>query len=105
MKNEKIDHHFNEFSPVDFNIFGDTSLYQRLVKEELTSEKVAALLNHITVIKEQLESLLNQEAEQLTTVYGFLSLAEQEEYLSFLVRLDEDINKYLSIKIAPNKIE
>jgi hypothetical protein len=98
MKNEKIDHHFNEFSPVDFNIFGDTSLYERLVREDLTNEKVAALLNHITVIKDQIQSLLNQEDEQLTTVYGFLTHTEQEEYLAFLVRLDEDVNKYLSMK-------
>ena len=73
MNNEKIDHHFNELSPVDFNIFGDMALYEKLKKENLTPEKTKALHNHITVIKEQIESLLNGEDEQLTTVYGFLS--------------------------------
>ncbi|MBT5187865.1 MAG: hypothetical protein HOH19_09035 [Kordiimonadaceae bacterium] len=97
MKNDKIDHHFNEFSPVDFNIFGDTSLYQRLVSENLPAEKIAALHNHITVIKDQIQSLINQEDEQLTTVYGFLTLNEQEDYLAFLVSLDEDIKKYILI--------
>ena len=96
MINEKIDHHFNEFSPVDFNIFGDTSLYDKLKQENLPHDKAKSLHNHITVIKEQIESLLNQEDEQLTTAYGFLSLEEQKSYREFLRKLQEDCARYLS---------
>ena len=38
MINEKIDHHFNELSPVDFNIFGDASLYNKMVKENVQKQ-------------------------------------------------------------------
>ncbi len=96
MINEKIDHHFNEFSPVDFNIFGDTPLFDKLKQENLAYGKAKALDNHITVIKEQIESLLNQEDEQLTTAYGFLSHEEQENYREFLEKLQEDCARYLS---------
>jgi len=96
MINEKIDHHFNEFSPVDFNIFGDTLLFDKLKRENLPRDKANALHNHITVIKDQIESLLNQEDEQLTTAYGFLTLEEQKIYRDFLKRLQEDCNRYLS---------
>jgi len=96
MINEKIDHHFNEYSPVDFNIFGDTSLYDKLKQENLPLDKAKILHNHITVIKDQIESLLNQEDEQLTTAYGFLSLEEQESYQEFLSKLQEDCARYLS---------
>lgn len=96
--NEKIDHHFNELSPVDFNIFAGASLYQKLQKENLTNQLTIALHDHITVIKDQVESLLNGEDEQLTTVYGFLSTEEQEDYLSFLKMIEKDTQKYLSRK-------
>ena len=96
MINEKIDHHFNELSPIDFNIFGDTSLYNKLKKENLSDELAQALHDHITVIKDQVESLLNGEDEQLTVVYGFLSTEEQQNYLSFLIIIEKDTIKYLS---------
>ena len=63
-----------------------------------SDEKIAALHNHITVIKDQIESLLNQEDEQLTTVYGFLTQNEQEEYFAFLVKLDEAVKRYILMK-------
>ena len=101
MTNEKIDHHFNELSPIDFNIFEDTSLYEKLVKEHLSFDKAKALLGHITVIKDQIESLLNGEDEQLTTVYGFLTDEEQEDYLKFLTAIKADTDRYLLNKKAP----
>jgi len=95
MINEKIDHHFNELSPVDFNIFGDASLYNKMVKENLQHDKAAALLDHILAIKEQVESVLNQEDEHLAVVYNFLSENELSDYLHFLEALESDVNKYL----------
>lgn len=103
MTDEKIDHHFNELSPVDFNIFIDTPLYKKLHKEELKYETVKSLLNHIIVIKEQIESLLNQEDEQLTVVYGFLTNDQQENYLKFLIKIEEDTHKFLSDKKEKTK--
>lgn len=76
MINEKIDHHFNELSPIDFNIFGDISLYHKLIKENLAIETAQALHDHITIIKEQIDSVLNQEDEHLAVVYNFLSHQE-----------------------------
>lgn len=96
MIDEKIDHHFNELSPVDFNIFQGSSLYDKLRKENLDNEKAKALRDHIIAIKDQIESLLNGEDEQLNVVYGFLNETEQGLYLSFLTLLEQDINKYIS---------
>lgn len=95
MINEKIDHHFNELSPVDFNIFDGISLYQKLLKDNLSYDKAQALHDHITVIKDQVESLLNAEDEQLTVVYGFLSPDEQKNYLRFLKEIEADTDRYL----------
>jgi|TARA_R110002096_G_scaffold435927_1_gene664235 hypothetical protein len=94
MINEKIDHHFNELSPVDFNIFQGASLYEKLINENVGLEKSTALHDHICIIKEQIESVLNQEDEHLAVVYNFLSDQEQQHYLSFLQALDADIEKY-----------
>lgn len=96
MINEKIDHHFNELSPADFNIFGDASLYEKLIKEKLHRDKAIALLDHITVIKEQVESVVNQEDEHLAVVYNFLSEQELSDYLHFLKTLETEVNKYLN---------
>ena len=98
MINEKIDHHFNELSPVDFNIFSDASLYNKLKKENLPNELAQTLHEHIIVIKDQVESLLNGEDEQLTVVYGFLSTEEQRDYLAFLKMIEKDIIRYISRK-------
>lgn len=96
MINEKIDHHFNEMSPADFNIFGDAPLYDKLIKEQLPRDKANALLDHITVIKEQVESVVNQEDEHLAVVYNFLSEQELSDYLVFLKTLEADVTKYLN---------
>lgn len=98
MINEKIDHHFNELSPIDFNIFEDTQLYKKLIKENVPYNKALALHNHITIIKEQIESLLNGEDEQLTVVYGFLTQTEQNDYLDFLKKIDMETKRYLQCK-------
>lgn len=95
MINEKIDHHFNELSPIDFNIFEDTKLYKKLQKENVPYDMAKALHTHITIIKDQIESLLNGEDEQLTVVYGFLTQTEQNDYLDFLKKIEADTNKYL----------
>lgn len=95
MINEKIDHHFNELSPIDFNIFEPATLYQKLQKEHLDYANAEALLDYVTGIKEQIESLLNDEDEQLKITYGFLSVAEQQSYLNFLCSLEEEINKFI----------
>ena len=96
MINEKIDHHFNELSPIDFNIYSDLALYEKLLKEKLPLEKARALHDHITIIKEQIESVVNEEDEHLAVVYNFLKPQEQLDYLNFLTRIEEDTNKYLS---------
>ncbi|MBT5073330.1 MAG: hypothetical protein HN572_06635 [Kordiimonadaceae bacterium] len=69
MINEKIDHHFNELSPIDFNIFDAASLYQKLQKEKPDHAKAQALHDYVSGIKEQIESLLNEEDEQLKITY------------------------------------
>jgi hypothetical protein len=94
MINEKIDHHFNEYSPLDFNIFQGTNLFDKLETEKLPYETAKELLEYISGIKEQIRSLLNQEDEQLTTVYGFLTTEEQQEYFNFLRIIEEDAKKY-----------
>ena len=94
MNNEKIDHHFNELSPVDFNIYGDMSLVEKLKKEGVSADKAQALRDHISVIKEQVESVLNEEDEHLAVVYNFLSHGEQRDYLNFLNMLEKDIETY-----------
>jgi hypothetical protein len=96
MIDEKIDHHFNEYSPVDFNIFGDEPLYDTLQKANLQNDKAQRLLDHIVALKNQIQSLLNQEDEQLTVAYGFLSHKEQQDYLTFLKSLEEDTMKYMA---------
>jgi len=95
MINEKIDHHFNELSPIDFNIFDAKSLYDKLQKEQPDYAKAEDLLDYVSGIKEQIESLLNHEDEQLKVTYGFLSEEEQEDYLEFLKTLQQEIAKFL----------
>lgn len=95
MINEKIDHHFNEMSPVDFNIFQGASLYEKLINENIDLERANALHDHISIIKEHIESVLNQEDEHLAVVYNFLNEEEQQHYLSFLQVLNGDIENYL----------
>lgn len=96
MINEKIDHHFNELSPIDFNIYGDLALYEKLIKEKLPQDKVRALYDHITIIREQIESVVNEEDEHLAVVYNFLKPHEQMDYLNFLKKIEDDTNRYLS---------
>ncbi len=96
MINEKIDHHFNELSPIDFNIYGDIPLYEKLKQENTPVDKVNALCDHVSVIKEQVESVLNEEDEHLAVVYNFLSHKEQVEYLNFLNRVEKDTLRYLA---------
>ena len=100
MINEKIDHHFNELSPVDFNIFQGASLYEKLVNEDVGLEKSSALHDHISIIKEQIESVLNQEDEHLAVVYNFLNSREQQYYLGFLTVLEGETEAYLE-KVFP----
>ncbi|MDG1708172.1 MAG: hypothetical protein P8H03_05385 [Emcibacteraceae bacterium] len=79
---------------MDFNIFQGTNLYEKLVTESCSYGTAKALLEYISGIKEQLRSLLNQEDEQLTTVYGFLTDDEQREYYEFLKSIETDAEKY-----------
>lgn len=95
MINEKIDHHFNEHSPIDFNIFEAGTLFQKLKKENPSYDKASELCDYVSALKEQIESLLNEEDEQLKVTYSFLSAAEQKSYLDFLKSLEEEINKFL----------
>ncbi|MBT6135717.1 MAG: hypothetical protein HN583_01355 [Kordiimonadaceae bacterium] len=103
MINEKIDHHFNELTPIDFNIFQGVSLYKKLINEDLNLDKANALQDHIRIIKEQIESILNQEDEHLAVIYNFLTKQEQEYYLSFLNVLNFDMQRYLK-KITAKSI-
>ena len=95
MINEKIDHHFNELTPIDFNIFQGVPLYKKLISEGLDLNKANALHDHIRIIKEQIESILNQEDEHLAVIYNFLTEQEQKYYLNFLRLLDSDMQRYL----------
>jgi hypothetical protein len=99
MINEKIDHHFNELSPLDFNVFGDTNLYDKIRREEIDLKTAHAFLNHVTVIKEQIDSVVGEEDEHLAVVYNFLSETEQKQYQNFLERLEVETRRYIE-KIA-----
>lgn len=96
MINEKIDHHFNELSPVDFNIFQGEELLPKLQKQNVSLKKAKALLDHIQVIMEQVETVVEQQDEHLTVVYNFLSQEEQSDYLEFLQNLEKDVNYYIA---------
>lgn len=95
MINDKIDHHFNEHSPIDFNIFEAGSLYQKLKNTKPDINQVRELFDYVKGLKEQIESLLNEEDEQLKVTYSFLSVAEQQSYLDFLKSLEQEINKFI----------
>lgn len=95
MISEKIDHHFNELSPLDFNVFGDTNLYEKLCHEDIDLKTAKAFLDHVTVIKEQIDSVVGEEDEHLAVVYNFLSEAEQKQYQNFLKRLETDTRLYV----------
>lgn len=95
MISEKIDHHFNELSPLDFNIFGDTNLYQKLRRAGTDLKTVQAFLDHITIIKDQIDSVIGQEDEHLAVVYNFLSDDEQLAYQAFLERLESEVRKFI----------
>lgn len=95
MLDEKIDHHFNELSPLDFNIYDDFCLFEKL-KNELTENHVANdLHDYILGIKEQVESVINEEDEHLAVVYDFLSQREQNDYFRFLNKIERETKKYL----------
>lgn len=96
MINEKIDHHFNELSPVDFNIFQGEELLSKLLRQNVSNKKAKALLDHIQLIMEQVETVVEQQDEHLAVVYNFLSHEEQSDYLKFLKNLEIDVNKYLA---------
>ena len=95
MISEKIDHHFNELSPLDFNIFGDRPLYDKLKREGTDLNTARAFLDHVTVIKEQIDSVVGEEDEHLAVVYNFLTPEEQVDYQAFLERLEEEVQKYI----------
>ncbi len=95
MISEKIDHHFNELSPLDFNVFGDTNLYEKLCREGTDLKTAKAFLDHVTVIKEQIDSVVGNEDEHLAVVYNFLSEEEQKQYQNFLKRLETDTRLYV----------
>ncbi len=95
MLSEKIDHHFNELSPLDFNIFGDTALYDKLKREGTDLKTANAFLDHVLVIKEQIDSVVGEEDEHLAVVYNFLTPEEQLAYQAFLERLESEVGKYI----------
>lgn len=95
MLSEKIDHHFNELSPLDFNVFGDTRLYDKLKREGTALKTARAFLDHVTIIKEQIDSVVGEEDEHLAVVYNFLTYAEQRAYQEFLERLEDEVGKYI----------
>lgn len=95
MLSEKIDHHFNELSPLDFNVFGETRLYDKLKREGATLKTARAFLDHVTIIKEQIDSVVGEEDEHLAVVYNFLSQEEQRTYQEFLERLEDEVGKYI----------
>ena len=95
MISEKIDHHFNELSPLDFNIFGDTNLYDKLRREGTDLKTAQAFLDHVMIIKEQIDSVIGEEDEHLAVVYNFLSHDELLRYQAFLGRLEGEVGKYI----------
>ncbi len=95
MLSEKIDHHFNELSPLDFNIFGDRSLYDKLKRERTDLKTARAFLDHVLIIKEQIDSVVGEEDEHLAVVYNFLTSEEQLAYQGFLERLEGEVGKYI----------
>ncbi|HPF46669.1 MAG: hypothetical protein KDF58_10865 [Alphaproteobacteria bacterium] len=97
MINEKIDHHFNELSPVDFNIFQGEALLPKLQKQNVNLKKAKALQDHIQVIMEQVETVVEQQDEHLAVVYNFLSEKEQSDYLEFLKNLEKDVSNYIAL--------
>lgn len=104
MIDEKIDHHFNELSPLDFNIYDDFSLLEKLKSEKVSYDKALELVAYTNGVKEQVESVLNEEDEHLAVIYNFLSSSEQNDYLSFLKFIEKDVQHYIQIKKRPKKI-
>ena len=96
MIDEKIDHHFNELSPIDFNIYDDFSLLEKLKSENVAYEKAQELYSYTLGLMEQIESVINEEDEHLAVVYNFLSGNEQNDYLKFLKTIKADTKKYIN---------
>ena len=98
MIDEKIDHHFNELSPIDFNIYDDFSLFKKLKTENVSYDKAYELQAYTIGIIEQIESVINEEDEHLAVIYNFLSATEQQDYLKFLKTIEQDVKEYIKIK-------
>ena len=96
MIDEKIDHHFNELSPIDFNIYDDFSLFDKLKSEKVAYDKAQELYSYTLGVMEQIESVINEEDEHLAVVYNFLSSKEQYDYLKFLKTIKADTKKYIN---------
>jgi hypothetical protein len=98
MIDEKIDHHFNELSPIDFNIYDDFSLLKKLKKEDVSYDKAYELHSYTIGVIEQIKSVINEEDEHLAVIYNFLSASEQQDYLKFLRTIEHDVIEYIRIK-------
>lgn len=98
MIDEKIDHHFNELSPLDFNIYDDYSLLEKLKSESVSYDKALELHAYTIGVIEQIESVMNEEDEHLAVIYNFLSFSEQTDYLLFLKKIEKDVQVYTKIK-------
>lgn len=98
MLDEKIDHHFNELSPIDFNIYDDFSLLDKLKSEDVCYDKAQELYHYTVGVIEQIQSVINKEDEHLAVVYNFLSYQEQNDYLEFLKTIKIDTEKYIKSK-------
>ena len=101
MIDEKIDHHFNELSPIDFNIYDDFSLLKKLKSECVSYDKAQELYHYTLGVIEQIQSVINEEDEHLAVVYNFLSNSEQKDYLTFLKVIEKDTFEYIQIKKGP----
>ncbi|MCC3860754.1 hypothetical protein [Pseudemcibacter aquimaris] len=95
MLDDKIDHHFNELSPLDFNIYDDYCLFEKLKSEHINYQVANDLHDYILGIKEQVGSVINEEDEHLAVVYDFLSPTEQNDYYRFLSKIESSTQKYL----------
>lgn len=98
MIDEKIDHHFNELSPIDFNIYDDFSLLDKLKSEDVEYDKAQELFHYTQGVIEQIQSVINEEDEHLAVVYNFLSNNEQNDYLTFLKIIEKETLEYIRIK-------
>lgn len=86
-----------------FNDWDNYSVYNEMIKANLSAIGGKAVIDFYTPLKEELEELVEKKTPDLVEGYSHMSKPQQKKYLKLISSIIDDANRYYASKKATRK--